>query len=424
MTTRPAEDPHAWFTGWAAADPDAVVALAAWSLPRLHAKMPAHDGDAVAEATRRVLHTTPPFAVADPARAQALLERLVAHELETTHEAVRRPLPPLAPAPLLDLDRGRDDEPGRGNARRKLALLLMPPRDRKLLLAAWSGLDDAAVASRLGTSDGCVARDRERCERTLEQVVQHLELGAIEAALSTAVPSAPDAWGSATQWSMVLGAVATDDPGRVHASWRRLLERYEAPIRRAIRRAHGDDARGDELTAEFFSYLFEHAVLAKVQPRGGRFRAYIQAVLRNFLHRQRRRGRPVLELDETNSPATAAADRDAEQADELEWARHVLHLALQQLFADRERDGEILVRYYGLAWPDPQQPRSADSRESIAARFGLSLGAVDQATYRARRALRAQIERELRETVDGAEAMNAEVEMVASRLLQAYPGLL
>lgn len=428
MSPLPPDDVRPLLTGWAQGDAGAIEALVAWSTPRLRAVLPRHGEVEIAAALRRALHAAPPFSVTGDDRLAALLARLVEHQLED-HEAPRRPASPGATSSLLDLDRGRDagaGDPGRQNARLKLALLLLPAKDRKLLLLLWAGLDDAAVAARLGEDPELVARGRARAEQAHRLVAQHLELGAIEAALDAAgAPRrASDPWGSATHWSMVLGAVASDDSQRVRESWRRLVQRYEGPIRGAIRRALGNARDSDDLAAEFFSYLYEHDVLAKAQPRGGKFRAYIQAVLRNFLHRHRRRTRTGIGLEQVAPPVANPADHALEQADELEWATHVLHLALGRLLEERPRDGDILVRYYGIARPGAEVTPRAHDRDDIAASLGMTLAAVDQATHRARRRLRDLIERELRETVDGAEAMSAEVEWIGRRLLQAYPGLM
>ena len=183
-------------------------------------------------------------------------------------------------------------------------------------------------------------------------------------------------------------------------------------------------AAGDDLVDEFFSYLFANNVLAKVDPQHGKFRAYIQAVIRRFLHKQRRARLDLAPLDENAAPTAEAADLAAARIDEAEWAAHVLRLALDNLMQRSPRDGDVLVRYYGIAWPDAGASVTPQSREQIAAALGTTLGSVDQATYRARLLLRTSLERELRETVNNAGDYEAEVDLVRLRLLDAFPGLL
>lgn len=404
-------------------------------VPRLARGLEGHAEAEIDAALRRALAAAPAFVTSDGDRLIALLSRLVENELWTGAAPARAApgvgagaagsdLPPAGPLPLpLDLDLGAGD-PSQRSMVTKLALLLLPPPDRLLVTAHWSGL-------RAGTD--AVARDRARALQEFGDIKRCLEVGAVEDALAvgSARPRAADPWGRSTQWSMVLGAVATHDPHRVQQSWQRLLTRYEAPIRRAIERALGGRSDSDELAAEFFSYLYERDVLAKVQPQGGKFRAYIQAVLRNFLHQHWRRRPADRELAEqdVDVPAAAPADAEAANADEREWAAHVLQLALRRLLRHHPRNGEILLRYYGLPQPLEDGGTTAaapapEPREAIAAAMGMSLAAVDQATHRARQVLRQHLERELGETVDGADAFAAESAFVARRLLEAYPGLL
>lgn len=427
MSTSPSDDLCVLLARWAAGEVAAVDPLVAACVPRLAALPGAAPAAQVEAATRRVLAQAPRFVVADPGRLLALLHRLVTQELAAGAEPARRESTrAAAAAPFLDLDRGvATADAAQHNAVLKLALLLLSQDDRKLLLGHWAGMDDAALAKRVGASAEDVAPRRARVVESHQHIARHLELGAVEEALRVGgLRAAADPWGMTTQWSMVLGAVAADDKSRVQVSWRRLVERYKDPIRRAIQRGIGGAAGSEDLVDEFFSYLFEHNVLAKVRPQAGKLRAYIQVVLRHFLHHRRRDQRAWQELDEANAPGASAADLAAERDDEAEWASHVLRLALAGLMRRAARDGDVLLRYYGIAWPDVDVARAPQSREEIAADLGITLAAVDQATYRARRTLRSCLERELRETVDNADDHASEVELVGKRLLEAYPGLL
>jgi RNA polymerase sigma-70 factor (ECF subfamily) len=231
-----------------------------------------------------------------------------------------------------------------------------------------------------------------------------------------------DPWGAPTEWSMILGAGDDRNRGRLQASWERLVARYREPIRAAIaRKVRGDAA---EIADEFFAYLFQHRVLDKAAPARGRFRAYVQAVLRRFLLGRARGAKPAALLEDDVAAAGAPADARAEVEDERAWAEHVLQIALTQVAVRSPRDAEVLVRSYGIAWGGLAGSGTAQSRAEVAAALGLTPNAVDQANHRARRLLRARIEAELRETVVGAGDLDAELEVMVRRLLDAHPGLL
>lgn len=418
MTAEPDAALVALLAGWAHGDASAAEDLVSACVARITPLLPDATPAGVEPAVRRLLARAPRFTVSDPHRLLALLRRLLANELEAPARSggSQAPARSARASAAVDLDAGRTspDDEARRTALTKLALLLLAPAERKLVQARWAGVESAGDAE-----------SGARAAALHQQVLAHLDVGAVDEALAAVGPrTGADPWGSATQWSMVLGAVAAHDTARVQESWRRLVERYRAPITSAIRRATGGSGDAEDLVAEFFSYLFEHQVLAKVRPDAGKLRAYIQAVLRNFLQQRRRRSRGALDLDDVEAPADPGADRAAERADESEWAAHVLRLAIAGMLQRSPRDGDLLLRYYGISWPEPHTPRAPETREALASAAGLSLAALDQATHRARRALRACLERELRETVDGAGAYEAEAELVVARLLEAHPGLL
>jgi len=426
MPLPPDSDPRTLLRRWAAGDDAAGEALKALCRPTLIASFGDDRSDHIAAALQRVLAAVPRFVVTDVARLHALMGRLVEHELADGDAPVRDSARADVASVVLDLDRGRsqaEPEPAERNAWVKLALMLLAKDERALLVHHWVGASDAALAKHLRATTSDVTERRTQVVRRHDEIVRELERGGLAAALSAAAgPATADAWGIPTQWSMVLGAVADDDDAVVQQSWRRLLDRYRDPIRMAICRAVRGTAANDELVEGFFTYLFEHRVLAKADPAKGRFRAYIQAVLKRYLLKRGRGQRPMAQLAEEAGPAVAPADLAAERADESAWAAHVLRLAIASLMERSARDGEVLLRYYGIAWPQPGA-RPAQTRDDIAAALGITAHAVDQANYRARRLLRTFLERELRATVQSHEDYAHESNVMLCRLLEAYPGL-
>jgi RNA polymerase sigma-70 factor (ECF subfamily) len=433
MPTPPSEiEPRALLARWAAGDAAAVEQLVALCLPGLLVKFVGLPAEQIEAAVRRVFSVVPYFVVSAAERLYSLVASLVENELEAgAGKGLRGPERAESGTTVLDLDHGcpqpAAESPAEKNAWLKLGLMLLTRDDRALVLGHWAGSGAEALAAQLQSKAGEIGQRQADALQLLDETVRRLrrgELAAVSGAGEVRLAVPLDPWGMPTQWSMVLGAVAQHDAALVQQSWRRLLDRYRDPIRRAIRRAGRGQAPGDDLVEEFFSYLFEHAVLAKADPANGRFRAYIQAVLKRFLLKQGRGRRSAAPLSDAVAAPVESADARAERADESEWAAHVLALALDRLMQRSARDGEVLVRYYGIAWPDAGNPRLPQSREEIAADLGLSLGSVDQATHRARRQLRGCLEREVRATVSGADDYANEADLVRRRLLEAHPGLL
>jgi len=206
----------------------------------------------------------------------------------------------------------------------------------------------------------------------------------------------------------------------LQASWQRLIERYHEPIQQSIRRHTRGAEDAESLAEEFFSYLFEQGLLGRVSPQRGRFRAFVQAVLRRFLLRRRRHASRAIAVGDLDPPAPV--DQDLAGDDERAWAAHTLRLAMERLFVRAPRDARILAMYYGIAWPNVGSgvPRE---RKAIAADLGVQVEAVDHANHRGRKLLRAAIEAELRATVVAAEDVEGEMRILVQRLLESYPGL-
>jgi DNA-directed RNA polymerase specialized sigma24 family protein len=226
-------------------------------------------------------------------------------------------------------------------------------------------------------------------------------------------------WGPPTRWSVVRRA-ADPAPGlepERERAWRDLIERYREPVAASLARALRGDPSASEATDQFFGYLVEHGILRKADPEQGRFRCYVQGVVRRFaLHwRRATRAGEALELEE-DLPLGHAAE-PAEEADEARWASQVLSHAAARLFAEHPRDAELLLAMFGLP------PFASASREELCTRFGLSADAFNVALFRARARLRERVLIEVRDTVATADDFEREREWIIERLMAAHPQL-
>ena len=234
------------------------------------------------------------------------------------------------------------------------------------------------------------------------------------------MPPPSDPWGPPTRWSLVARAAGASGPEREQA-WRELLERYRDPVERALRRRLAGHPDIEDRVLEFFAHLYQYRVLERVDPERGRFRQYVQGVLRNYVHEVRRRdqaGRREVPLpDSTLADAQAAGPEDVEHEELHLWAAAVLHNALESLRRDRPETASLLVEAYGLEGTAPV-PREEQARQR-----GLEIGTLYVALNRARKELGRRILRELREQVSDAGELADEARLIQECLFEAFPGL-
>lgn len=176
-----------------------------------------------------------------------------------------------------------------------------------------------------------------------------------------------DGFGS-TNWSLVLSATVEGDGG---AALNQLCRRYWRPVYVFIRRSGLPPRDAEDATQEFFAYLLERSWLKNVAPEKGSFRAFIYALLRNFLANRRRtaaaqkRGGPnavqtfsdVAEIHDLEALATA--EIDPRIAYDRAWATTVSQAALSALAAEQERAG-FAARFKALRGFLTHPPSSAD----------------------------------------------------------------
>ncbi|MFQ5503982.1 MAG: hypothetical protein ACE5F1_04190 [Planctomycetota bacterium] len=209
-------------------------------------------------------------------------------------------------------------------------------------------------------------------------------------------------------------------------SWKWLLDRYREPIRKCVRLHLRGSPDTDQVADEFFSYLFMKSILPKVDPRRGKFRAFIQGVLRLYLKHHLRNGDRAGNLDEADNIAARLEDPEIEKQEERVWAQRVFELSLKRLMAEMPRDSEILIQSSGIPKPGaaggalPSHPKPP--RNELARRFALKPNAIDQAKHRARQRLRVLIRRELKATVASLSELREEYRLVESRFLSALSG--
>jgi RNA polymerase sigma factor (sigma-70 family) len=209
-----------------------------------------------------------------------------------------------------------------------------------------------------------------------------------------------------TRWSVVLRAQEKSEValGELCATYRRpLLIWLQA---QGVGRPDAED-----LIQGYFAHLLSRDFLGNVAREKGAFRTFLLRCLKNFIRDQIDKGKaskrggglPIESLDETigadgqlaHQPSASGASPDL--AYDRAWAQTVLDRALKQLEAEAARTGhaELCVELTPVMFAD----ETAGSYAQIAARLGMTVGAVTTAAHRLRFRLKVIIREEILQTV-------------------------
>jgi RNA polymerase sigma factor (sigma-70 family) len=197
-----------------------------------------------------------------------------------------------------------------------------------------------------------------------------------------------------THWSVVLAAVKGDSP-RAAIALERLCRAYWPPLYAFVRRRGHSPAEAQDLTQEFFARILKRNDLAMTSPEKGRFRSFLLTALKHFLINEWRReqcqkrgggqcsvsldAEPVearyqIELIETATP---------ESVFERHWAFTVLDQTMKGLREEYANTGK--GEMFDLLKETLAGEKKTTPRAELAARCGISVGAVDVAVHRLRR---------------------------------------
>jgi RNA polymerase sigma factor (sigma-70 family) len=218
-----------------------------------------------------------------------------------------------------------------------------------------------------------------------------------------------------TLWSMVLQAGAEPSP-QSEKALATLCAMYWYPLYAYLRRRGCGPHDAQDLTQGFFVHILDGNKLGQVRREKGRFRTFLRAALHNFLSDEHSKacaakrggGQRAISLDateaETRYRCEPADPLDPEKMFERRWAMTLLDRVLARLETEcsesRRPERFESLRVYLLGDP------TSDTYADVAARLGMSEGAVKVAVLRLR-----QRYRELfREVVADTVANDVEVE--------------
>jgi DNA-directed RNA polymerase specialized sigma24 family protein len=216
-----------------------------------------------------------------------------------------------------------------------------------------------------------------------------------------------------TQWSRIVG---TPDLGAIFRS-------YWKPVYASIRigwKKSNEDAK--DQTQAFFTHLMENGSLARLQPEGGRFRAYLKQALRNFMIDADRAvavRRPVqaafsidADPDALERWGPTAAGESPEHIFDREWLACLLDSSVSKLERELESRGKsIYFQVFRTYLLDPA-PSTATTIQTaagqvavptyadVAVRFRIKETDVRNYLNHCRPRLREILQEEIRATVD------------------------
>jgi DNA-directed RNA polymerase specialized sigma24 family protein len=220
-----------------------------------------------------------------------------------------------------------------------------------------------------------------------------------------------------TCWSLILAAHQRDEPGaRAALEW--LCVSYWYPLYAFVRRQGHPPHEAEDLTQGFFTRLLETDFLTRVKPERGLFRSFLLAALKHFLANEwdarqaekRGGGYTLISLDgeppETRYALEPADTATPETLFEQRWAWTALERVL-----DRLRQEHIAAQKSDLF--EELKPflseKKAAARKAIAARLGISVGAVDVAIHRLRQRYGELLREEIASTVSTPEEIENEI---------------
>jgi len=221
-----------------------------------------------------------------------------------------------------------------------------------------------------------------------------------------------------THWTLVLQA-ALPGSAQSQAAFATLYVDYWYPLYAYVRRRGLAPFEAEDITQSFFIRLLEKQSLAGLQREGGRFRSFLISCLENYLanewdrnHAQKRGGgQPPLSLN-AKEGETRFAVEDVEQETpeslfEKRWVLTLLEHVLERLRCESAGEGkadffdEVRLHLQG----DRQGPPHAD----VAARRGMSEGAVKVAVHRLRQRYGQLLREEIARTVSSPAEVDAEL---------------
>jgi RNA polymerase sigma factor (sigma-70 family) len=220
-----------------------------------------------------------------------------------------------------------------------------------------------------------------------------------------------------TEWSKIVRA-AVPDTAEARTALADLCQSYWYPLYAYLRRRGVEPSAAEDTVQAFFASILENNLFGRANPERGRFRGFLVAALRQFLHHQnefesaakRKPTTPIVSIDSTTAEGRyfrePAHDMTPERAFEYTWAVAVLDRASEGLRIEFESVGQA-ERFRAL-----RVLLSGDSKvgaQQVGQQLGISEGAVRVALHRLRQRFGELLRAEVSATLDEGEDVEAEL---------------
>lgn len=226
------------------------------------------------------------------------------------------------------------------------------------------------------------------------------------------------AWFATTRWTVVLGAGADSSPDARRAL-EELCRSYWYPLYAYARRRGQGPEDAEDLVQGFFTRLIEQQLLKGLQREGGRFRSFLLTCFNHYMSDARDHagrvkrggGQEMLSLDaelaEGRYQLEPADVVDPVKVFERRWALTVLETVLARLRVELESEGKggLFQHLQALVVGETGAARQKD----VAARLGLSEGALAVTVHRLRQRYRGLLREEIAQTVSRPEEVEDEI---------------
>ena len=214
-------------------------------------------------------------------------------------------------------------------------------------------------------------------------------------------------WVGSTHWSAVLAAGQSGSP-QAAAALEELCQTYWYPLYAYVRRRGYEVEEAQDLTQEFFAQMLEKHWLKSADRQRGKFRSFLLGAMNHFLANDWRRahalkrggGKALISLDDTVEQRyvlDAASDVTPETLYDRRWAWSVFERAVDLLREYYRAAGKTAL-YDALKGFLAEEVVEGDYVR-LAARLGMSSGAVATAVHRLRDRYRALVREEVVRTL-------------------------
>src|SRR6266581_1756946 len=235
--------------------------------------------------------------------------------------------------------------------------------------------------------------------------------------------STGDGWFKTTHWTVVLSAREKDGIAAREAL-ASLCSTYWYPLYAFIRRRGSSPHEAEDLTQEFFFRFLERHSLESVQPAAGKFRSFLLICLKNFLANERERsqaqrrggGHSVISLDSAEAETRYSVEPVDKLTPEAVFERRWAFAVLERTMADLRREHSTTDKRQQFEDLQGFLPSGQGnvSRAELAAKRGVSVGAIDVAVHRLRQRFGALLREQVAQTVSSEAEVEEEIRYLIS----------